>query len=190
MRISASVTTLESYLTGAGRRLGAILAAFAGDLCTIVQTNFVEFPFQRLSGKSLCGSNGAFFGSAKRLIRYHFAPLCRLKGPRNGARSDFPDSLSTLDFSHWAVQQTALLWVPRMPLRLFAGRCRRPTRKNSPKPSQALKSPLLRRTSRRMGHSAKRTATEPGNWARCLGVAPFGALLCELCGRHGKSGGD
>src|SRR5215208_4262559 len=27
--------------------------------------------------------------------RYHFAPLCRLKGPRNGARSDFPDSLST-----------------------------------------------------------------------------------------------
>src|SRR5215203_2683391 len=95
-----------------------------------------------------------------------------------------------LDFSHWAVQQTALLWVPRMPLRLFAGRCRRPTRKNSPKPSQALKSPLLRRTSRRMGHSAKRTATEPGNWARCLGVAPFGALLCELCGRHGKSGGD
>ena len=48
---------------------------------------------ERLSGKSLCGSNGAFFGSAKRPKRCHFAPLCRLKGPRNGARSDFPDTL-------------------------------------------------------------------------------------------------
>ena len=48
---------------------------------------------ERLSGKSLCEPNGAIFGSAKRPRRCHFATFCRLKGPRNGARSDFPGSL-------------------------------------------------------------------------------------------------
>src|SRR5215217_8400296 len=48
---------------------------------------------ERLSGKSLCGSNGTFLGSAKRPKRCRFAPFCRLKGPRNGACSEFPDSL-------------------------------------------------------------------------------------------------
>ena len=36
---------------------------------------------------------------------------------------DLSNSFSTLDFSHWAAMQTASLQVPRMPLRLFAGRC-------------------------------------------------------------------
>ena len=48
---------------------------------------------ERLSGKSLCGSNGVFFGSAKGPKRCPFAPFCGIKRPRNGARSDFPDSL-------------------------------------------------------------------------------------------------
>ena len=30
--------------------------------------------------------------------------------------------------------------------------------------------------------------TDPGNGARSLGVAPFGALLCELRLRHRKAG--
>src|SRR5215204_7568549 len=46
-------------------------------------------------------------------------------------------TVSPLDFSHWVAMQTASLQVPRMPLRLFAGRCRYPTRKKSPKPSRA-----------------------------------------------------
>src|SRR5829696_8084753 len=50
---------------------------------------------ERLSGKSLHGSNGTFLGSAKRPKRCSFAPFCRLKGSRSGARSEFPDSLLT-----------------------------------------------------------------------------------------------
>src|SRR5829696_8688613 len=61
--------------------------------CEFPRTSFLE----RLSGKSLCGSNGAFVGSAKRPKRCHFAPFCRLKGPRNEACSEFPDSLSKDD---------------------------------------------------------------------------------------------
>jgi hypothetical protein len=48
---------------------------------------------ERLSGKSLCGADRAYFGSAKRPKGYLFAPFCRLRGPRNGASSEFPDSL-------------------------------------------------------------------------------------------------
>ena len=55
---------------------------------------------ERLSGKSLCGSDRASFGGTKRQKRCSFAPIRRLVGPRNGAYSEFPDSLSTLDFSH------------------------------------------------------------------------------------------
>src|SRR5215217_8547733 len=99
---------------------------------------------ERLSGKS---ERAPFRGpfSLHNGAKWHlFGRFALPKKAPFDSHNDFPDSLSTLDFSHWAVQQTALLWVPRMPLRLFAGRCRRPTRKNSPKPSQALKSPLLR----------------------------------------------
>src|SRR5215204_6188201 len=56
-----------------------------------------EFPrmgYTRLSGKYLNRSDRAFLGSAERRKLRHFAPSCGLLGPRNGARSEFPDSLS------------------------------------------------------------------------------------------------
>src|SRR5215203_3138692 len=49
---------------------------------------------ERLSGKYPNGSDRAFLGSTERRKLCHFAPSCGLLGPRNGARSEFPDSLS------------------------------------------------------------------------------------------------
>jgi hypothetical protein len=57
--------------------------------------DFGELPFQRLSGKSLCGADRALFGSAKRPQWGYFASSHRLMVPRIGAYSEFPDSLST-----------------------------------------------------------------------------------------------
>jgi hypothetical protein len=48
---------------------------------------------EKLSGKSLGGSDHASFGGAKRRKRCSFAPFRRLVGPRNEADSEFPDSL-------------------------------------------------------------------------------------------------
>src|SRR5215216_889473 len=51
-------------------------------------------PSERLSGNSLRGSDRAFLGSARRPKWYPFAPFRRLVRARNGASSEFPDSLS------------------------------------------------------------------------------------------------
>src|SRR5215217_1285980 len=58
------------------------------------ETGFPRMSPLRLSGKYLNGSDRAFLGSAERRKLRHFAPSCGLLGPRNGARSEFPDSLS------------------------------------------------------------------------------------------------
>jgi hypothetical protein len=84
----------------------------------------------------LC-SNRGFTRPRNEGGRSHFGALRLAKEALSDPSSEFLDSLSTLDFSHWAAMQTASLQVPRMPLRLFAGRCRYPTRKKSPKPSRA-----------------------------------------------------
>jgi hypothetical protein len=61
-----------------------------------VLRNFQTVSLERLSGKYLDGSDQAFLGNAtRRKVRY-FTPLCSLAGPRNGPRSEFPDSLSTM----------------------------------------------------------------------------------------------
>src|SRR5215203_383397 len=79
------------------------------------------------------------------------------------------------------------LYAPKTSL--LAARCRH-QHAESLRSLNRLKSPPLMPTSSRTGHSAKRTElTEPGNRARPLGVASFGALLCELGGRDRKAGG-
>src|SRR5215212_4886221 len=70
---------------------------------------------QRLSGKSLCGSDRASFGGTKCRKRGPLAPFLRLVVPRNGAYSEFPDSLYTLDFSH--LNQTGLCRSPPIPFK-------------------------------------------------------------------------
>ncbi len=70
----------------------------------------------------------------ERLVRKVFCkvlPLLQSGAKRTRSRG------TKLDFSHWAARQTASLRVPRMPIRFLAGRCRRPTRKKSPKPPRA-----------------------------------------------------
>src|SRR5215210_4848543 len=62
------------------------------ELC---QREVRRIPLPRLSGKDLDGSDQAFLGNAKRRKVRYFTPLCSLVGPRNGPRSEFPDSLST-----------------------------------------------------------------------------------------------
>jgi hypothetical protein len=57
---------------------------------------------ERLSGKYLNGSDRAFLGSAEGRKLLHFAPSFGLLGPRNGARSEFPDSLRTVILGNWA----------------------------------------------------------------------------------------
>jgi hypothetical protein len=117
----------------------------------------------------------ARFGWRNTLTRWRFCtPFRGLVGDQNGAYSEFPDSLSTLDFSHLAARQSASLRFPWMPVRLFACRCRRPTRKKSPKPSRAEIAPS-RAHERRTRHSATTTAVGPGRpGSRRYGLAYWG----------------
>jgi hypothetical protein len=136
---------------------------------------------ERLSGNSLRGSDRKFLGSAKRPKWCPFVPFGRLVRPRNGAYSEFPDSLSTLDFSHLAARQSASVRFPWMPFRLFACRCRRSTRKKSPMPSQAdIASSLKRqrRRSRRTGQDGgpRGRLSDSANGARSDGLALSGRL--------------
>src|SRR5215203_7484724 len=54
---------------------------------------YAPYCVERLSGKSLGGSDRASFGYAKRRKRCSFAPFGSLVGPRNEALAEFPDSL-------------------------------------------------------------------------------------------------
>src|SRR5215218_10501205 len=63
--------------------------------------------------------------------RSQFGTLQLAKDVLSDTSSDFPDSLSTLDFSHLAAWQTASLKGSMGTPETFSGRCARATRKKS-----------------------------------------------------------
>src|SRR5215204_4766439 len=83
---------------------------------------------ERLSGKYLNGSDRAFLGRAERRKLCHFAPSCGLLGPRNGARSEFPDSLSR------KLADQARFPTPRYRIRIRAHECGCPRRTHAGRP--------------------------------------------------------
>src|ERR687898_948053 len=93
---------------------------------------------------------------------------------------EHPRILLPLDFSHWAAQQSAWLWVPWMPQNAFRGSVQ-PT--DPQKLSEAFnglnKSPPPMLSSMRTGHGAKRTELSAPGIGLVVSerVAAFGALL-------------
>src|SRR5215212_7075973 len=94
------------------------------------------------------------------MVEEHHAHDATWRSPAPQLEGYSPKCLQ-LDFSHWAARRSPSIRFSRLPVGLFAGRCRCPTRKKSPRPSRAEITSAGALEEEETGQCATRTAIGP-----------------------------